>query len=581
MDINFKILEDIVEKIKKSKNLEELNNKVNEIQNFKIDLFSQEEYEKILKIKNLEDYFFNIEREIKEHGDYQTPIFFVEKVLELINIEQFENIIEPTMGIGNFLISAIKKNKKINIYGVELQERYILLFKLRFLELIKNHSYKLEKINIFHDNIFFHEFKEIDFNKKTLIIGNPPWITNSKVGTFETKNLPPKINFKNLTGLDALTGKSNFDITEYILLKIIKEFSESKKKINVAVLCKTIVARNLLKLQEKERLPISNMKIYEIDAKKIFNVSCDACLFIFDIDINIKEDFIRVFNFENPHNEIKKIGWIRQKKFVSNIENYKILEKIDGKCELEWRQGVKHDCSKVMELKKIEKGKYINGFKEVIELENENIFSLLKSSDIKENIIQITRKKVIITQKEIGEETEKLKISSPKLWKYLQDKKENFKQRKSVIYKNKPEFSIFGIGEYSFGTYKIAVSGMYKKINFSLILPDESNKPILLDDTCYFISFYDFKEAVIIWGLLKSEYVSRFLESIVFLDAKRPYTKDILMRISLTELFYLIDYKKLIEILKNLELKNIEKIKIEDYEKLKMSIIKYKSYTLF
>ena len=146
MDINFKILEDIVEKIKKSKNLEELNNKVNEIQNFKIDLFSQEEYENILKIKNLEDYFFNIEREIKEHGDYQTPIFFVEKVLELINIEQFENIIEPTMGIGNFLISAIKKNKKINIYGVELQERYILLFKLRFLELIKNHSYKLEKI---------------------------------------------------------------------------------------------------------------------------------------------------------------------------------------------------------------------------------------------------------------------------------------------------------------------------------------------------------------------------------------------------------------------------------------------------
>ena len=71
------------------------------------------------------------------------------------------------------------------------------------------------------------------------------------------------------------------------------------------------------------------------------------------------------------------------------------------------------------------------------------------------------------------------------------------------------------------------------------------------------------------------------MESIVFLDAKRPYTKDILMRISLTELFYLIDYKKLIEILKNLELKNIEKIKIEDYEKLKMSIIKYKSYTLF
>lgn len=581
MEINLKILEDIVEKIKKYKNVEELNNKINEIQNFKINLFSQEEYENILKIKDLEDYFFNIKREIKEHGDYQTPIFFVEKVLDLIKIEQFENVIEPTMGIGNFLISVIRKNKKINIYGVELQERYVLLFKLRLLELIRNHSYKLGKINIFHDNIFFHKFEEIDFSKKTLIIGNPPWITNSRVGTFQTKNLPPKINFKNLTGLDALTGKSNFDITEYILLKIIKEFCESKKRISVAVLCKTIVARNLLKLQEKEKISISNMKIYEIDAKKIFNVSCDACLFVFDIDINIKEDFIRVFHFENPQNEIKKIGWIRQKKFVSNIESYKILERIDGKCELEWRQGVKHDCSKVMELESIEEDKYINGFKEVIKLENENIFSLLKSSDIKKDIILTTRKKVIITQKEIGEETKKLKISSPNLWKYLQDKRENFNQRKSVIYKNKPEFSIFGIGEYSFSPYKIAVSGMYKKINFSLILPDEQNKPILLDDTCYFINFYDFKEAVIIWGLLKSEYVTKFLESIVFLDAKRPYTKDILMRISLTELFNLIDYKELIEILKNLELKNIEKIKIQDYKKLKMSIINYNNFKLF
>ena len=49
-------------------------------------------------------------------------------------------------------------------------------------------------------------------------------------------------------------------------------------------------------------------------------------------------------------------------------------------------------------------------------------------------------------------------------------------------------FSIFGIGDYSFAKYKVTISGMYKRTTFSLVLP-ENDKPLMLDDTCYFIGF--------------------------------------------------------------------------------------------
>ena len=51
-----------------------------------------------------------------------------------------------------------------------------------------------------------------------LVIGNPPWVTNSAVGALGGSNLPVKSNFQRLNGLDAITGKSNFDISEWMLL---------------------------------------------------------------------------------------------------------------------------------------------------------------------------------------------------------------------------------------------------------------------------------------------------------------------------------------------------------------------------
>jgi hypothetical protein len=132
----------------------------------------------------------------------------------------------------------------------------------------------------------------------------------------------------------------------------------------------------------------------------------------------------------------------------------------------------------------------------------------------------------------IGQDTGYIGREYPMTYSYLCEHLASFKNRKSSIYHNKPPFSIFGIGDYSFAPYKVGISGLYKQLHFAFILPD-NGKPMMLDDTCYFIGFDRIDYAVFSFLLLDSEKNRTFLQAVTFTDAKRPFTKDILMRIDL------------------------------------------------
>jgi hypothetical protein len=214
-----------------------------------------------------------------------------------------------------------------------------------------------------------------------------------------------------------------------------------------------------------------------------------------------------------------------------------------------WRQGVKHDLTNVMVLEKnsstnLTKDSYQNGLKECINLEKTFIYPFLKSSQLKNGVISDIKLKVIIPQQHIGQSTEDIQQTSPKLWEYLNSHRDLFNNRKSKIYRKAPPFSIFGIGPYSFQLYKIGISGFYKDIRFTLILPFDQ-KPVMLDDTCYFLSFDTLSFAVIVWTLLNLPEVKEFLNSIIFSDEKRPVTKDILMRLNLLYLINNIEFSEI------------------------------------
>ena len=486
-----------------------------------------------------------------EYGDFQTNLDLANKVALYLKAKdiQPEIVIEPTCGKGNFIIASLKNFKNIkNIFGVEIYKPYVWETKFNIINFFLENPNNLKPvISITHCNVFDFNFKNIAkeyASNKTLITGNPPWVTNSKLGSLNSNNLPKKNNFKNHSGLDAMTGKGNFDIAEFITLMMIETFKNIEG--NIALLVKNSVVKNILSDQINKKYPISGLEKLCIDSKKEFNVSVEACLF--SCNLNSESEFeCSEFDFYSQNEfttiqrtlrKAKRFGWF-DGKFVSNIDTYLDTKDIDGESPFVWRQGLKHDCSSIMELDKVN-GHYVNGLKESVELEDGLVYGLLKSSDLKNTVINQTRKFTIVTQKKVGQETNYIKFDYPKTYQYLTEYIDNFSARKSSIYNNKPLFSIFGIGDYSFQPYKVAISGLYKTFHFTLVLP-QNDKLVMLDDTCYLIGFDKIEFAVYSLILLNSDTTVQLLQSVTFSDAKRTFTKDVLMRIDLLELAKHID----------------------------------------
>ena len=178
---------------------------------------------------------------------------------------------------------------------------------------------------------------------------------------------------------------------------------------------------------------------------------------------------------------------------------------------------------------------------------------LFRSSMFKTPILSDSKKYVIVTQKKIREDTSHIAIDAPKTWNYLNSKKEYFSKRKSSIYKNAPDFSMFGIGDYSYERYKVGVSGFYKKPLFS-VLASFDGTPIMTDDTSYFICFPTYDTAYVAMLILNSTRVQQFLSAIAFMDAKRPYTKKVLDRIDFNKILQSIQITDLVDTEKTLEL---------------------------
>lgn len=472
-----------------------------------------------------------------EYGDFQTNSDLTNKVtlhLASINISP-DIVIEPTCGIGNFIIASLFNIKNIKyIFGVEIYKPYVWETKFNIIDFfLSNPNCNRPEISISHCNVFDFNFKQIAkkySTKEILVIGNPPWVTNSKLGSLNSKNLPKKTNFKNHNGLDAMTGKGNFDIAEFITLTMIETFQNLNG--HLLFLVKNSVIKNIVFDQNKNRYKIASIEKQCIDCKKEFNVSVEASLFYCKLNSNPTFE-CEEFNFYDNKTSYLKFGWLNNK-FVSNIDTYIHTKEIDGECPFIWRQGLKHDCSTVMELDKAN-GHYVNGLNEEAKIEDGLVYSILKSSDLKNTVIKHARKFTIVTQKKVGQETNYIKNQYPKTYQYLTQHQVYFNARKSSIYNNKPLFSIFGIGEYSFKPFKVAISGLYKTFHFTLVLPQD-DKPTMLDDTCYFIGFNKIEFAVYSLILLNYDTTKQFLQSITFSDAKRTFTKDILMRINILEL---------------------------------------------
>lgn len=455
----------------------------------------------------------------KSFGDFQTPSILVEQVLHILAQQNkpWTRLLEPTCGKGHF-ITGVLNHPTFDIqeaHGVEIQAQYVERLNLP------------KTVHITHADIFLLDTAH-DLMWQTegdlLVLGNPPWVTNADI---HGDNYPPKNNLKGLVGLDAVTGASNFDIAESIILKLMLELQSQNP--TIAMLCKTTVARNILQFAAQSNLPIEQMMMWRIDAKQAFGVSVDACLLYIDMQSNCHHYEMTVYASLNAVIPETIIG-VNYGKLIADVSHH--TQMFDGKSPVVWRQGVKHDAASVMELTYQNNG-WVNKLGNVVDIESEHIFPLCKSSDLFHDRTQSFNKGVIITQKTLGQDTTPLADTAPKLWSYLQQHQQIFDKRKSSIYRNRPAFSMFGIGDYTFAPYKVAISGLHKQFRFRLLQPIQG-KPAIVDDTSYFIPCNTFEQAALLTVILNHAITQDFLNVIVFKDAKRPITKKRLQRLDLT-----------------------------------------------
>ncbi|WP_432561493.1 class I SAM-dependent methyltransferase [Kineococcus sp. SYSU DK003] len=348
----------------------------------------------------------------------------------------------------------------------------------------------------------------------------------------DSGNVPAKENFKGAKGLDALLGGSNFDVCEYIILKVLRELSQTR--VTLGMLCKTHVARNVIEHAWRTSIPVSKAALYEIDAMRWFGASVDACWFVVEVDTSVESRNYVADVFKSLDSDAKSHSFgVVDGKWVSDVDAYTENAAADTKCTYEWRSGMKHDASAVFELVATPEPKSKTG--QSVDVEEEFLYPLLKSTDIFRGRHEQLSKWVIVPQKKFGDETETLRKDAPRLWEYLDSHGPLLDGRKSSIYRNRPRFSVFGHGDYTYAPYKVAVSGLHKEPVFRLVGP-MAEKPVVLDDTCYFLPFQDPAEAALVWALLSSDQGQAFIESLVFWDSKRPITKKLLARLDVWRL---------------------------------------------
>ena len=458
-----------------------------------------------------------------EFGDFQTPDDLALDICERLAALGIrpDVVVEPTCGIGAFIVAAAQAFPAAQkILGFEVNGDYLDTLRLRLPNVPNSNNIHLEQADFFGTD--WYE-KLGPLGGSVLVLGNFPWVTNSAQGAIGGSNLPEKSNFQNHNGFDAISGKANFDISEWMLLEVLRWFSGRSG--DIAMLVKTAVARKVLAHAERQGASVRNAFLIGIDAKQHFGASVEACLLVIrlsDSRIDLSHDYTMFdgLNDTKGHRVGHRMGFT-----VGDLDMFEAYSFLVGKSPQKWRSGVKHDAAAVMEFTHTERG-LENGMGEVFEIEPTYLFPLLKGSDVG-NGKGWRRKYTLVTQRYVGEPTDQIQEIAPLTWDYLVRHSNALDKRGSIIYLKNPRFSVFGVGEYAFRPWRIAICSLYKALSFRLVGPIDG-RPAIFDDTVYYLSFDTETEAREILDKLNSKSALGLLSSLIFWDEKRPIKTGLL-----------------------------------------------------
>lgn len=470
-----------------------------------------------------------------ERGDWQTPHALAEAVVARVATTMARRprtVLEPTCGEGAFLVAAARRFPRAELRGFEIDAGYT-----RSAQRALDAAGAGARATVVTADAFEVEWRTEIANTEgpLLVVGNPPWVTSAQLGRIGSTKAPARDNDRGLEGLDARTGKSNFDVSEWLMVRLVEALWG--REATLAMLCKSAVARRVVETIARRKLDVEGVGLWRIDAGRHFEASVSAVLFVARAQASTRRRgsvSMWPVHADLERGEVESSLGVIEGELVADTERFARTRHLAGEAEPEWRSGVKHDCARIMELERGERGAWRNGLGERVSLELDLVFPMLKSSDVAHQRV-VPSRAMIVPQRALGEDTASLRRRAPRAWRYLSKHRALLDARKSSIYAGKPPFAIFGVGPYSFAPWKVAVSGLYKHATFTVVGPHEG-QPVVLDDTCYFLAFDSEAQARDAACALRSAMASDFLSARIFWDAKRPITKTILQALDLRAL---------------------------------------------
>ncbi len=459
-------------------------------------------------------------------GDFQTPAPLAEAAVALVRRLGVRPgaVVEPTCGRGAFVLAAARAFPDAPILGVDVNAGHLAALKAGL-------DGAAGRVALFQADAFAFDWAAAlaGLPDPLLVLGNPPWVTNAALGVMGSANRPARGNSEGLRGLDAVTGRSNFDVSEFLIRRHLDWLAERRGALGgaLAVLCKTAVARKALAYAWMRGSPVARARLFRIDAQAAFGASVDAGLLFVEMGEAGGEAECPVFDGLSEDRPAGALGFI-DGLLVADAAAYRAHRFEAAPPGAPWRSGIKHDCARVMELVHDGQG-WVNGLGERVDAEDSVLFPLLKSADLT-GTRPPPRRALIVTQRETGEPTARLEREAPRAWAYLRRHADALAARASAIYRGRPEFSLFGVGAYAFADWKIAISGFAKTPAFHLIGPADG-RPVVFDDTVYTLPRADEAEARRTFAALTGDRAQALLRSLIFPTDKRPITAAVLNRV--------------------------------------------------
>jgi hypothetical protein len=142
-----------------------------------------------------------------EFGDFQTPLVLARAVSSFL-VQQgvkAKTVLEPTCGVGSFLVAASESFPKARLLGWDINPKYVTQAKSALAE-----AGAAKRAFVGQQDFFAHDWEAelADIRGPLLVLGNLPWVTNAAVSGINGSNVPVKENFQGFRGIAARTGKS-------------------------------------------------------------------------------------------------------------------------------------------------------------------------------------------------------------------------------------------------------------------------------------------------------------------------------------------------------------------------------------